>query len=47
MLGKDIWYEKEEDGEVIVSNEAKEGYTEVTRMSVRYIELFAFVMSAL
>ena len=47
MLGKDTWYEKEEDGEVIVSNEAKEGYTEVTRMSVRYIELFAFVMSAL
>lgn len=47
MVCRDTWYEKEIDGSVDVKNVPTEGYQEVTRMSVRYNELLAFIISAL
>ena len=48
MLGKDTWWEKiNDEGKREVKEEATEGYTEVTQMSIRYSELLAFIISAL
>lgn len=47
MVCRDTWYEKEIDGNVDVKNVPTEGYQEVTKMSVRYTELLAFIISAL
>ena len=48
ILGKDTWWEKEDEmGGMDIKKEETEGYTKVTRMSVRYQELFAFIISAL
>jgi len=48
MLGKDTWWEKiNDEGKREVKEEATEGYTEVTQMSIRYSELLAFIIAAM
>ena len=48
VLCHEIWYEKEDkNGEKITSEEPKEGYERKEVYSVRYEELFAFIISAL
>ena len=47
IIAENTWWEKTVDGKRSVSNDAQEGYSEVTEMSVRYTELLAFIISAL
>ena len=47
MIGQDTWYEKKDGDKTLVSQTPVEGYEAVTRMSVRYNELLAFIISAL
>ena len=48
VLCHEIWYEKmDKNGEKLTSEEPKEGYERKEVYSVRYEELFAFIISAL
>ena len=47
VIAENTWWEKTVDGKRSVSNDAQEGYSEITEMSVRYTELLAFIISAL
>jgi hypothetical protein len=47
ILGEDTWWQAEIDGEQEYKKEETEGYAKHTKMSVRYDELLAFIISAL
>ena len=48
LLGEDTWWSKQdEEGEWIFKDEETEGFTKDIKMSVRYEQLLAFIISAL
>jgi len=47
IIAENTWWEKTVDGKRSVSNDAQEGYSEITEMAVRYTELLAFIIAAL
>jgi len=48
LLGEDTWWSKQdEEGEWIFKDEETEGFTKHIKMSVRYEQLLAFIISAL
>lgn len=48
ILGENTWWSKQnEEGEWIFKDEETEGFTKNTKMSVRYEQLLAFIISAL
>lgn len=48
LIGEDTWWSKQDEGgEQIIKKEETEGFTKHTKMSVRYEQLLAFIISAL